>query len=95
MSHSSHVSSTSLLSWIRHRSPAFFSRLGITENTFMVMLALAIGVLAGLGNFVFRQTIDLIHWLVIEQGKEFFAISFEHWSTARFWTVLFPVAGGC
>jgi len=89
-----HASALGALAWLRHRSPLVFSRLGITENTFMVMLALAIGILAGLGNFVFRQTIELIHWAVIEQGKEFFAISFEQWSMARCWSLLFPVIGG-
>ena len=94
MSKSHHASALGAIAWLRHRSPSVFSRLGITENTFMVMLALAIGILAGLGNFVFRQTIELIHWMVIEQGKEFFAISFEHWSAARCWSLFFPVTGG-
>lgn len=69
-------------------------RLGITENTFMVALALVIGILAGLGNFAFRQAIDLIHWAVIEQGRVFFDISFDQWSPARLWSVLFPAVGG-
>jgi len=59
----------------------------------MAMLAMTIGVMAGLVNYVFRKTIDLIHWLVIEQGSEFFAISFDHWSLSRFWSVLFPLSG--
>jgi CIC family chloride channel protein len=83
-----------LLSWLRHRSVAVFGRLGVSENTFMAMLAVAIGIAAGFGNYVFRKTIDLIHWLVIEQGADFFAISFDHWSFSRIFSVLFPVTGG-
>ena len=82
------------LSWLRYRSSAVFGRLGITENTFMAILAVAIGVTAGLGNYIFRKTIDLIHWLVIERGAEFFAINFDQWSLSRLWSVLFPLAGG-
>jgi len=89
-----HLFSTArLLCWLRQRSAAVFSRLGITENTFMALLAVAIGIAAGLGNYGFRKAIDLIHWLVIEQGSEFFAISFEQWSSSRFWSVLFPISG--
>jgi CIC family chloride channel protein len=83
-----------LLSWFRNRSAAVFSRLGVTENTFMAMLAVAIGIAAGLGNYAFRKAIEVIHWLVIEQGADFFSISFDHWSTSRIWSVLFPLAGG-
>jgi CIC family chloride channel protein len=43
------------LAWLRHRGSIVLDRLGITENTFMVMLALAIGILARLGNYVFCQ----------------------------------------
>ncbi len=94
MNKSHRVSSLGAMAWLRHRTPVLLSRLGMTENTFMVLLAMAIGVLAGLGNFAFRQTIELLHWLVIDQGKEFFAISFEAWSLSRFWSLLFPVVGG-
>jgi len=94
MKHTHHVAAKGILVWLRHRSPVFFNRFGITENAFMVMLALAIGILAGLGNFGFRKAIELIHWVVIEQGKEFFAISFEQWSASRCWSLLFPVVGG-
>jgi len=82
------------IAWIRERIPVLMSRLGISEQTFMVLLALGVGVLSGLGNYFFRKTIDLIHWLVIEQGVAFFHISFEQWSANRFWSVLFPVAAG-
>ncbi|MGE4542996.1 MAG: chloride channel protein [Pedobacter sp.] len=82
------------IAWVRSRFPSVLNRLGVSEQTFMALLALGVGVMAGLGNFVFRKTIDLIHWLVIEQGVQFFNISFEHWSAARLWSVLFPVSAG-
>ncbi len=73
---------------------AFFTRFHLSENTFMILMAVVIGMLAGLGNYAFRQTIDFFHWLVFEQGLELFHISLEHWSLSRFWTVLFPAVGG-
>ncbi|WP_245523295.1 chloride channel protein [Syntrophotalea carbinolica] len=88
------VLTSEAIDWIRERVPAFLSRLGISEHTFMALLALGVGVMSGLGNFIFRKTIDLIHLLVIEQGVRFFHISFEQWSAARFWSVLFPVTAG-
>jgi len=60
----------------------------------MAILAVAIGVLAGLGNYAFRQTIDFIHWGVIEQGMHAFGISYDGWSWSRLLVVLFPVTGG-
>ncbi|MEZ4601400.1 MAG: chloride channel protein [Syntrophotaleaceae bacterium] len=88
-----HMSPASLSSWFRRRAAALFPRLGMTENTFMALVAVGIGIAAGLGNYAFRKAIDLIHWLVIEQGSEFFAISLEQWSLSRFWSVLFPMTG--
>lgn len=73
---------------------AFFNRFHLSENTFMILMAVVIGLLAGLGNYAFRQTIDFFHWLVFEQGLELFQISLEEWSLSRFWTILFPAIGG-
>lgn len=80
--------------WLRHAGLTVLSRFRISENTFMAVLAVAIGLLSGLCNYAFRQTIEFFHWLVIEQGMEFFDISWSHWSSARWWTILFPVVGG-
>lgn len=79
---------------IRQSATALLTRFRVSENTFMIMLAVVIGLLAGLCNYAFRQLIDLIHWAVIEQGSHFFAISFDHWSPSRLLVVLFPVLGG-
>ena len=46
---------------------AFFNRFHLSENTFMIIMAVVIGLLAGLGNYAFRQTIEFFHWLVFEQ----------------------------
>ncbi len=82
------------LHWLRQKSTAALSRFRISENTFMVILAVAIGLVSGLGNYAFRRLIDFFHWLVITQGMQLFGISFEHWSWSRLLVVLFPVAGG-
>ena len=73
---------------------AFFNRFHLSENTFMILMAVIIGMLAGLGNYAFRQTIDFFHWLVFEQGLEMFHISLDEWSPARLWTIFFPAVGG-
>jgi CIC family chloride channel protein len=80
--------------WVRERSTAILSRLRISDNTFMAILAVAIGLMAGLGNYAFRKLIDLVHWAIIEQGSALFHISFEHWSFSRLLVVLFPLAAG-
>ncbi|MFW6387502.1 MAG: chloride channel protein, partial [Thermodesulfobacteriota bacterium] len=82
-----------MLSYMRQRTLALLSRFSISENTFMITLALLIGVLAGVCNFLFRRAIEFFHWLVMEQGLLLFDISFEHWSMSRFFVVLFPVTG--
>ncbi|MDH3810063.1 MAG: chloride channel protein, partial [Desulfuromonadales bacterium] len=52
----------------------------ISENTFLIILAVMIGLLGGLGNYAFRKTIELIHWGVFEQSEHFFGYSLEEWS---------------
>jgi len=70
------------------------SRLKISENTFLIILAVIIGMLGGLGNFLFRKTIELVHWLVVEQSLEMFNISMEHWSIQRVLVMFLPAIGG-
>ncbi|PLX87441.1 MAG: chloride channel protein [Desulfuromonas sp.] len=60
----------------------------------MIVLAVLIGMLGGLGNYLFRQTIDLIHWLVVEQSLALFQISLEHWSPQRILVMFLPAVGG-
>ncbi|TYO96676.1 CIC family chloride channel protein [Geothermobacter ehrlichii] len=73
---------------------AAIPRLHISENTFLIALAVIIGVLGGLGNYLFRQTIELVHLLVVEQGLAFFHIAFDQWAPQRLLLVLFPAVGG-
>ncbi|TLM65386.1 MAG: chloride channel protein [Deltaproteobacteria bacterium] len=70
------------------------SRLQLSENTVLAILAVIIGVLAGLGNYALRQTIDLIHQGVIVQGMAHFAIDTDAWDWNRLYLILFPLCGG-
>lgn len=70
------------------------NRFRISENTFLIILAVLIGMLGGLGNYLFRKTIELIHWAVVEQSLELFDISFEHWSYQRILVMFLPAIGG-
>ena len=85
--------STSLQKQLRRYILAVLPRFSVSENTFMATLAIIIGGLAGVCNLLFRRAIEFFHWLIMEQGIEWFDISFTHWSTSRFWVILFPVAG--
>jgi CIC family chloride channel protein len=80
--------------WLRQLMTAALSRFRISENTFLAILAVVIGVLAGFGNYVLRQTIDLIHHGVISQGSSWFAINTEVWDWNRLYLILFPLCGG-
>jgi CIC family chloride channel protein len=66
----------------------------ISENTFLIILAVLIGLLGGLGNYAFRKTIELIHWGVFEQSEHLFGYSLEEWSLTRLAVVFCPVIGG-
>jgi CIC family chloride channel protein len=66
----------------------------ISENTFLIILAVIIGLLGGLGNYAFRKTIELIRWGIFEQTEQLFSYSLEEWSLTRLVVVLCPVIGG-
>ena len=70
------------------------NRFRVSENTFLIVLAVLIGVLGGLGNYLFRKTIELIHWAVVEQSLTLFDISLEHWSSSRVLVMFLPAIGG-
>ncbi len=69
-------------------------RLKISDNTFLIILAVIIGMLGGFGNYVFRMTIELVHWLVVEQTFELFHISTDEWSLQRVLVMFMPAIGG-
>ncbi len=79
---------------IRRRTHQFLSHFKISDNTFLIVLAVIIGMLGGLGNYLFRKAIELIHWLVVEQSLELFDISLEHWSVQRILVMFLPAIGG-
>ena len=66
----------------------------ISENTFLIILAVVIGVLGGLGNYAFRKTIEFVHWGIFEQSEHLFGYSVDEWSWSRLAVVLCPVIGG-
>ena len=73
---------------------ALQSSFRLSENTFLIILAVVIGLLGGLGNYAFRKTIEFVHWAVFEQSEQLFGYSLEEWSFARLAVVFCPVAGG-
>lgn len=79
---------------LRARSAAALGGFRISENTFMAILAVAIGFVSGLGNYAFRKLIDFFHWLIVGQGTAAFGISYDEWTPARLLVVLFPMIGG-
>ncbi|MCK5912338.1 MAG: chloride channel protein, partial [Desulfuromusa sp.] len=79
---------------LRRLTQRLLSQFKISDNTFLIILAVIVGLLGGLGNYLFRKTIDLVHWLVVEQSLEFFEISLEHWSTQRILVMFLPAIGG-
>ena len=80
--------------WLRQLITAALSRFRISENTFLAILAVIIGVLAGVGNYVLRQLIELIHHGVIVQGMAHFAVDPAVWDWNRLYLILFPLCGG-
>lgn len=94
------TSKTGIYVWLRKRSNAFLNRFSVTENTFMAFIAAFIGITAGFGNIAFRKAIQFFHWLVVENGSDFFGITLPthlnlgDWSPTRFYVILFPMMGG-
>ena len=73
---------------------ALQSSFRLSENTFLIILAVVIGLLGGLGNYAFRKTIEFVHWAVFEQSEQLFGYSLEEWSLARLAVVFCPAVGG-
>jgi len=79
---------------IRRVTHQLLSHFKVSDNTFLIVLAVIIGLLGGLGNYLFRQMIELIHWLVFEQSVELFNISLDEWSPQRILVLVIPAIGG-
>ncbi|MCK4509302.1 MAG: chloride channel protein [Desulfuromonadales bacterium] len=79
---------------LRHPLASLQRSFRISENTFLIILAVIIGLLGGLGNYAFRKTIEFVHWGIFEQSEHLFGYSLEEWSLARLAVVFCPVVGG-
>ena len=90
----SFISSSPFSRRVRRLKLRFLSHFHVSENTFMVVLAVIVGLLAGLCNYAFRKTIELVHFLVVEQGQGWLGIDPEHWSPERMLSFIFPLTGG-
>ncbi|AJE03930.1 chloride channel protein [Geobacter pickeringii] len=65
----------------------------ISENGFMAIIAVVIGVLAGLSNYAFRTCISFFHWLIVESTTPLTGYAPTDWGWQRLWAVVFPLAG--
>jgi CIC family chloride channel protein len=79
---------------LRFALDALQSSFRLSENTFLIILAVIIGLLGGLGNYAFRKTIEFVHWAIFEQSEQLFGYSLEEWSLTRLAVVFCPVIGG-
>ena len=46
----------------------WLQRIRPSEHTAILYMSVAVGLLAGFGNILYRRLIDLVHWLVFESG---------------------------
>jgi CIC family chloride channel protein len=79
---------------MRRRVTRLLGRIKVSENTFMVTVAVTIGFLSGLCNYAFRKLIDIVHLLVVVQGGNLLGIASAETGQARLLAVLFPMIGG-
>jgi CIC family chloride channel protein len=66
-------------------------RVSLDENTYLVLLALLLGVLAGLVNIVFRHTVELVELVVHGWGGGLLGVALD--GPTRFLLPLLPLAG--
>ncbi len=78
---------------VRKQIFKFLSLFRVSENTFMAILAVVIGLLAGLSNYAFRRCIDFFHWLIIDSSSPLTGYAPDVWSWHRLWAIAFPLAG--
>jgi chloride channel protein, CIC family len=83
-----------LFGWLRSASDFLQGRFRVSENTFMLVMAVVIGLLSGLCNYAFRMTIEFFEWAVMEQGLHLLGVSYDHWTWGRLLVFVFPVIGG-
>lgn len=66
-------------------------RITLDENTYLILLALLLGVLGGFGNIAFRYTVDLIQFAIRVGGGSLLGFSLD--GPTRFLLPLFPLLG--
>ncbi|MEJ2217004.1 MAG: chloride channel protein [Gemmatimonadota bacterium] len=69
----------------------FLSRARTAEYTFMVLVAVVVGLLGGLGAVVFRKMISLANWAA--WGKQAFSVDLVQ-AHAWWWVLIMPGIGG-
>lgn len=67
------------------------ARARTAEHTFMVLVAVVVGLLGGLGAVVFRKMISLANWAA--WGKQVFSVDLVQ-AHAWWWVLIMPAAGG-
>lgn len=70
-----------------------FSLLRISENGFMAIVAVVIGLLAGVSNYAFRSCITFFHWLIVDATSPLTGYTPDDWGWHRLWALAFPLAG--
>ncbi|HKJ92658.1 MAG TPA: chloride channel protein, partial [Longimicrobiales bacterium] len=75
----------------RHRVEDFLTRARTAEHTFMVLIAVVVGLLGGLGAVVFRKMISLANWAA--WGNQVFSVELLR-AHPWWWVLLMPGAGG-
>lgn len=63
----------------------------LDENTYIILVALLIGVLGGAGNIAFRGAVDVIQLVVRERGGAWLGIDLH--TASRLLLILFPLLG--
>ncbi len=65
--------------------------LKISDQTFLVVTSLVVGVLSGTAYVLLRKTVEGVHWLIVDQGGHLLGIAWNHWTL--FLVPLLPMAG--
>jgi CIC family chloride channel protein len=63
----------------------------ISDQTFLVITSMIVGLLSSMAYILLRKTVDGAHWLIFVQGHNLLGLAGEHWTL--FLIPLLPVAG--
>ena len=82
---------TNLLTKVSLRTAAYFERLKLTEHTFMIIVAIIIGLLAGFAAIGIRFLIKEISFLSFQGSGNLLENIFN---TSWYWILIIPAIGG-